>query len=66
MDYLGEWHTHLKCSPSPSTIGTNDWEQILNMRQAPKVLMISGTQNQLWIWPGIAPGLHPIPELRAH
>jgi integrative and conjugative element protein (TIGR02256 family) len=63
MDYLGEWHTHPECSPSPSMIDTRGWERISSTRKAPMLFVIAGTQDRLWIGLGTATGLHTMPEL---
>jgi integrative and conjugative element protein (TIGR02256 family) len=63
MDYLGEWHTHPECHPSPSTIDTRGWERICSTRKAPMLFVIAGTHDHVWVGLGTATGLRMMPGL---
>lgn len=49
MDYVGEWHTHPECNPTPSTIDMRGWTQASSTRKAPMLFVIVGTKNSFWI-----------------
>ena len=49
MDYVGEWHTHPECNPTPSTIDMRGWTQASSTCKAPMLFVIVGTQNSFWI-----------------
>ncbi len=38
--YLGEWHTHPHGEPSPSTIDTRTWREVVNRTKKPMIFVI--------------------------
>jgi integrative and conjugative element protein (TIGR02256 family) len=62
MDYVGEWHTHPELNPSPSAIDRCGWKHICNLRKAPMLFIIAGTQDRLWVGLAVETGLYQVSE----
>lgn len=53
MDYLGEWHTHPECRPTPSSTDIRSWLEITYNKTNPIVFLIIGISD---VWVGVGLG----------
>ena len=56
IDYLGEWHTHPECIPSPSSLDIKEWRKLIPPRNAQLVFLILGISDS-WLGLGRTSGI---------
>lgn len=49
LDYVGDWHTHPECEPSPSIIDFKGWGKLIATVEKPFTFIIAGMTGKMWV-----------------